>query len=398
MALLEAYSWTALRTLLQNSAKSLKIFAFSANGVLSLNSLFFLLFFITGAHTQLPVFLRNTIMAFLVATLVARIILLLILLPEDLFRLGWLGVQKVRGHAGAELMGRRKFISLIAISLAALPFAAFLYGWLYERFRLQTVRIRIFDPALPASFRGYKIVQLSDLHAGSFESDRFMRRMVEEVNKLKPDLIVFTGDLVNNTVDEIYPHVTTLSALKAADGVISVLGNHDYGDYIAWPSAAAKEENLRAIQKIQADMGWTLLNNSHIQINRGQGKMIVAGTENWGARAGFPKLGNLDKALKGVGASDFVILLSHDPSHWRAKVLNHPVHVHLMLSGHTHGMQMGIKTPTIKWSPSQYIYPEWSGLYKEGEKKLYVNTGLGSLGYPGRLGIIPEITLIELQG
>ena len=211
-----------------------------------------------------------------------------------------------------------------------------------------------------------------------------------------PDLILFTGDLVNNDSREILPFIEDFKRLKATNGVYSVLGNHDYGDYKQWDSVASKEENMQLLYKYQKEMGFQLLNNENVIIRKGEDKFGIYGVENWGNKP-FPQRGDLDKALEGNQDMEFKILLSHDPTHWNKKVIEHPEHFDLTLSGHTHGMQFGVEIPGFKWSPIKYIYPQWAGLYEKKKQYLYVNRGFGFLGFPGRVGIWPEITVIELS-
>jgi uncharacterized protein len=242
---------------------------------------------------------------------------------------------------------------------------------------------------LPASFRGLKIVQLSDIHCGSFNNKQAVIKGVQKVMKEKPDLILFTGDLVNNKADEMDDYMDVFDKLKAPLGIYAVLGNHDYGDYVTWDLDADKKANLEKLKCVYRQLGWRLLMNEHAVLERGADKIAVLGVENWSAKARFPKYGDLQKAYTGSESIPFKILMSHDPSHWKAEVLTTYPDIDLMLSGHTHGMQFGLEIPGIKWSPVQYVYKEWAGLYQHEERpaqKLYVNRGFGFLGYPGRAG------------
>ena len=213
----------------------------------------------------------------------------------------------------------------------------------------------------------------------------------------KPDVILFTGDLVNNTTDEMDDYVEVFNKLKAPLGVYSTLGNHDYGDYQQWESPDHKKANLEKMKEVQTALGWRLLMNEHVSLQRGDDKVALIGIENWSAKARFPKYGNLEKAHAGSDTYPFKILMSHDPSHWKAEVLEKYPDIDLMLAGHTHGMQFGVEIPGFKWSPVQYVYKEWAGLYAQANQKLYVNRGFGFIGYPGRVGILPEITVLELS-
>jgi predicted MPP superfamily phosphohydrolase len=250
---------------------------------------------------------------------------------------------------------------------------------------------------LPDEFDGYTLTQISDIHSGSFDNAHKIEYAVNLINKQQSDIIVFTGDLVNNVAAEMDRWKDLFGTLQAKDGVYSVLGNHDYGDYVNWESQTAKEENLGKLKKIQREMGWNLLLNEHAHIHRSESRISLIGVENWG-EGGFKKAGDLERATFGLTKDDFKILLSHDPSHWQAKVKQDPKHFQLTLSGHTHGMQFGIEIPGwIKWSPVKYRYENWAGIYEELGRYLNVNRGFGYLGYPGRVGIWPEITVIKLK-
>jgi len=241
-----------------------------------------------------------------------------------------------------------------------------------------------------------KIIQLSDIHSGSLSNPEAVAHGIERVLAEKPDLILFTGDLVNDVSTEVDPFIEIFSRLKAPMGVFSTLGNHDYGDYIWWETPEKKKANLQRLQQLQADMGWRLLMNEHVVLEKDGQQIALIGIENWSAKARFPKHGRLDDAYAGTEKYPFKILMSHDPSHWDAQVRPHYPDIDLALAGHTHGMQFGVEIPGIKWSPVQYVYRQWAGLYEEGRQKLYVNRGFGFIGYPGRVGILPEITVIEL--
>lgn len=273
----------------------------------------------------------------------------------------------------------------------------FMYG-LKNRYNYQVQKIKLSFKNLPASFRGLKIVQISDIHSGSFDDHDAVARGVELVLEQQPDIIFFTGDLVNNSSDEFYPYIDLFSRLKAPMGVYSTLGNHDYGDYIAWESPMAKTANLELLKRMHAQMNWKLMMNEHVIFQRGEDSIALIGVENWGDKARFPKYGDLHKACQGLEEKNipFRMLLSHDPSHWDKMVIKDFKNIDLTFSGHTHGMQMGIEIPGLKWSPAQYLYKNWAGLARENDQYLYVNRGFGFLGYPGRLGIMPEITVIEL--
>ncbi|CAG5086868.1 metallophosphoesterase [Parvicella tangerina] len=292
------------------------------------------------------------------------------------------------------LEGRRSFLIKSGLALAAIPFASFLYGITFGKYNYKVKRITLKSSNLNPAFDGYKIVQISDIHAGSFDSQESVLRGVKLINEQDPDLVVFTGDLVNDRAEEIDNYIDVFKNITSKDGVLSITGNHDYGDYYQWDSEQAKKDNFERLIQKHEDLGFDLLMNESRKITRGNEHINIVGIENWGLPP-FPQKGDLNKALDGVDDS-FTVLLSHDPSHWDEQTLKHPKHIDLTLSGHTHGMQFGVEIPGIKWSPVKYRYPRWAGLYEEQKQHLYVNRGFGFLGLPGRVGIWPEITVIEL--
>lgn len=291
--------------------------------------------------------------------------------------------------------GRRKFLVNVGLGIASIPFASMLYGITKGKYNYKVKELTLKFPKLPKSFEGFKIVQISDIHSGSFDSLEDVRRGVQMINEQGADVVFFTGDLVNNEAQEVAPFIGVFKEIKAKHGTFSILGNHDYGDYKSWPSQQAKVQNLELLEKYQADMNFQLLKNENTVLKRGADEISIIGVENWG-KPPFVTHGDLDKALQGVTNDTFKILLSHDPSHWDEKVIPHNTKIDLTLSGHTHGMQFGVDIPGFKWSPVKYKYPRWSGLYEQAEEYLYVNRGFGFLGFPGRVGMWPEITVINL--
>lgn len=292
-------------------------------------------------------------------------------------------------------ISRSQFLSRVGLLAGGGLFATLLYGF-SNKYNYKIKRINLSFSNLPPAFKGLKMVQVSDIHSGSFDNDEKVRRGVDMIKNEKPDVIFFTGDLVNNRSEEIKDYQELFGSLQAPMGVFAILGNHDYGDYVHWESKEAKAANLEQLKEIESEMGWKMLNNANEILEINNQKIAVIGVENWSAKARFPKYGDLKKAHAGTENIPFKILLSHDPSHWDAQVRPDYPDIDLMLAGHTHGMQFGIEVPGIKWSPVQYAYKEWAGLYKENNQYLYVNRGFGFLGYPGRVGILPEITVITL--
>ena len=292
---------------------------------------------------------------------------------------------------------RRKFVSTLGWGLAAIPFASILYSIFKGKYNYKVWKYTLYFDNLPKAFDGYRITQISDIHCGSFDNYEKIRYGVDLINSQKSDVILFTGDLVNNLANEVHNWKSLFATLQAPDGVFSIMGNHDYGDYSSWETPEAKQQNLEHLFQLQKQMGWQLLLNEHCYLERDGEKIALIGVENWG-HGRFSKYGDLNKAMEGVNTEDFKILMSHDPTHWQEVVLPENKDIQLTLSGHTHGMQCGIEIPGwLKWSPSQYIYKDWGGIYEEGGKYLNVNRGFGYHAFPGRLGVWPEITVIELK-
>jgi len=292
---------------------------------------------------------------------------------------------------------RRKFVSTLGWGLAAISFASILYSIFKGKYNYKVWKYTLYFDNLPKAFDGYRITQISDIHCGSFDNYEKIRYGVELINSQKSDVILFTGDLVNNLANEVHNWKSLFATLQASDGVFSIMGNHDYGDYSSWETPEAKQQNLEHLFQLQKQMGWQLLLNEHCYLERNGEKIALIGVENWG-HGRFSKYGDLNKAMEGVNTEDFKILMSHDPTHWQEVVLPENKDIQLTLSGHTHGMQCGIEIPGwLKWSPSQYIYKYWGGMYEEDGKYLNVNRGFGYHAFPGRLGVWPEITVIELK-
>lgn len=335
---------------------------------------------------------------FLLTILTFNIITIIFLFSEDLFRIvtglyqRFFGAEKEFG-----LPARRRFLSLIALGIASIPFGALLYGMYKGKYNFKVLKYELEFDDLPEGFDGYRITQISDIHSGSFDDRKMIEYGVNLINKQKSDVLLFTGDMVNNMTAEMLPWADLFATLTAKDGKYSVLGNHDYGDYIPWDTEEEKMQNLEDLKSLQKRMGFDLLLNEHRYLHKGSDKIALVGVENWG-KGGFKKAGDLKKAASQINENDFKILMSHDPSHWEMEVIKDSYHYHLTLSGHTHGMQFGIEIPGwVKWSPVKWRYPYWAGIYKEMGQYINVNRGFGFLGYPGRVGIWPEITVITLR-
>lgn len=335
---------------------------------------------------------------FLLTVLTFQFITIIFLFSEDIFRLLSGTYHKFFGSSKEfSIPERRRFLSLIALGIAAVPFGALLYGMYRGKYNYQVLKYNLEFEDLPDAFDGYQITQISDIHSGSFDNRDMVEYAVDLVNQQRSDVIFFTGDMVNNKAEEMYPWKDVFAQLEAKDGKYSILGNHDYGDYVPWPTAELKRDNLEELKKLQKDIGFNLLLNESKYLEKGDDKIALIGVENWG-RGGFKKAGDLDKAIETISKDDFKILLSHDPSHWEDVVISHEYHYHLTLSGHTHGMQFGIEIPGwVKWSPVKWRYKYWAGIYREMDQFINVNRGFGFIGYPGRVGIWPEISVITLK-
>jgi predicted MPP superfamily phosphohydrolase len=395
------YFFQSLKTIAGSWSDSKRILAYRIYWGITISGAAFVIFSLITYKN--PVINRTVglyIFCFYMVVLISKIIGSLPLMLEDLVRgikllVGFLNKGTiVKETAGG--MSRAKFISYSAMTLAAIPFGTMIYGMVKTAFDFKVQKSKIPIANLPSSFEGLKIVQISDIHSGSFLSNLHFKNAVNLIMQEKPDVIFFTGDLVNDRSDEAEPFIKIWKELQAPLGVFSVLGNHDYGDYVIWDTPEEKQANLERLFEVHKEMGWNLLTNEHRILEKNGEKIGLIGVENWGAALRFPRKGDMQKAQEGMEDVPVKILLSHDPSHWDAKVLKEHPDVDLTLSGHTHGFQFGIDIPGFKWSPSQYVYPQWAGLYSQGDQHLYVNRGLGFLGYLGRVGIRPEITVLQL--
>ncbi len=337
----------------------------------------------------------NLMMGLFVTFGVAKMVFVSIIFFEDVTRMVSYIVSLFASKEPVDYPTRRKAVTQIGLGIAAIPFASFLYGMLKTRYDFKVFRNRLVLKNLPDSFEGLKIVQISDFHAGSLDDISAVKLGIDKIQELEPDLILFTGDLVNNTSEEFDKFIPLLKGLKAKFGKFSIMGNHDYGLYYNWLNEEDKIANELRIRAHHASIGFDLLENSNRTIQKGEDSINLIGVENWG-RPPFPPKGDLNKALENLLPNTTNILMSHDPHHWEDIVIPHNQHIDLTLSGHTHGMQMGIELPGFKWSPVSLRYKRWAGLYMENNQYLYVNRGFGHIGFPGRVGIKPEITLIEL--
>lgn len=395
LLLIDFYAFQAIKTVSKNSSLWKWLYWVTTVGVYVLFLLIMFTFDRTSAATNRSV---NVMMGVMVMLYVPKLVLVVFLMGEDVMRALVGGARGIAGNGGETFLPeRRRFISTMALGIAAIPFLGVIHGIWKGRYRFRVIRETLFFSDLPEAFDGFTITQLSDIHSGSFDNHEKIQYGIDLANTQQSDVLVFTGDLVNNKAEEMEPWKAAFGQLNAPLGKFSVLGNHDYGDYVNWPSASAKMANLEQLAQTHAEMGFQLLRNQHHTFEKDGDKLHLVGVENWGFPP-FPQYGDLNKALAGLPDAGFKVLLSHDPSHFDGEVKQHPSQLQLTLSGHTHGMQFGIEIPGwIKWSPVKYRYAKWAGRYEEFGRYLYVNRGFGFLAFPGRVGIWPEITVLELR-
>ncbi|MCX6323559.1 MAG: metallophosphoesterase [Sphingobacteriales bacterium] len=402
MMLLDLYVFQAVKAVAQSASPKTKTIIYGVYWGITILAVAGFLLFVYSGPDLLGKKIRTYLFAMIIGLFLAKLTALVFFIVDDLRR----GIQWLAGKLffnntetaslGDEGINRSTFLSWLGIAAGGTLFGSLLYGFT-NKYNYNVIRQKLKFANLPAAFKGLKIVHISDIHSGSFLDIKAVEKGIELVMAQQPDLILFTGDLVNDLATEMDPFKEIFSRLKAPMGVYSTLGNHDYGDYVQWPIAGvSKEENLENLKNVHQDMGWRLLMNEHVVLERGEDKIALLGIENWSAKGRFPKHGKMHEAYPGAEKYPFKILMSHDPSHWRAEVREKYPDIDLMLSGHTHGMQFGVEVPGFRWSPVQYMYNEWAGLYKEEQQHLYVNRGFGFIGYPGRVGIMAEITLLEL--
>jgi predicted MPP superfamily phosphohydrolase len=401
MGLMDIYVFQVVKMLAQSASPRVRLAIFSLYWILSIGVilLLFILPYVNFANWPKPV--RTYLFAITIGLFFSKLIATLFFLIDDIRRgMMWV-VGKLFSNPSVDIsqapdgITRSVFLSWLGIAVGGTLFGTLVYGF-SNKYKYQVKRVKLVYDNLPAAFRGLKIVQISDIHSGSFTDKKAVEKGVLKIMNEKPDLVLFTGDLVNDRATEMETYMDVFRQIKAPMGVFSTLGNHDYGDYVEWESREAKLDNLAQLKRVHKALGWDLLMNEHRLLERNGQTIALLGIENWGAKGRFPKYGKMDQAYPGTERIPFKILMSHDPSHWDAQVRTEYPDIDLMLAGHTHGMQFGIELPGFKWSPVQLMYKQWAGLYEEGKQKLYVNRGYGFIGYPGRVGILPEITVIEL--
>jgi len=400
MALLDIYIFQALQVILPATGK-VRLAIIIAYWAVSVIAFIIFLLMPYSTFDSWPRWLLTYVRATVIGLFASKVIASLFFAVDDIRRAGTWIIGKIVNTTPPEIthtatgVTRSVFLSWLGLAVGGSLFGTLVYGF-GNKYRYQVNRIRMSFKNLPASFKGLRIVHISDIHSGSFTDKEAVEKGVKKILKEKPDLILFTGDLVNDRAIEMTDYMDVFSKLNAPMGVYSTLGNHDYGDYARWDSPEAKKENLEQLKQVHHTLGWRLLMNEHVVLEKGNDQVALLGIENWSAKGNFGRYGKMEEAYPGSEKYPFKILMSHDPSHWEAEVRTKYSDIDLTLSGHTHGMQFGVELPGFRWSPVQYMYKQWAGLYEADKQKLYVNRGYGFIGYPGRVGILPEITVIEL--
>lgn len=400
MVVLDVYVFQAIKVVAPASPK-LRMGMFICYWILAAASVIILMLLPNINYENWPKAARTYIFAIIVGLFFSKLLASIFLAIDDIRRGCMWVIEKLFSDPSIKItqassgITRSTFMSWLGLAVGGGLFGTLMYGF-NNKYRYQLNRISLAFENLPRGFKGLKIIHISDIHSGSFMDKQAVQRGVDKILNEKADLILFTGDLVNDRYTEMNDYRDVFSKITAPLGVFSTLGNHDYGDYVRWESLDAKRANLDNLKKLHGELGWRLLMNEHVVLEKDGDSIALLGIENWSAKGSFPKYGKMSEAHPGTENYPFKILMSHDPSHWESEVLMKYKDVDLMLSGHTHGMQFGVEIPGFKWSPVQYVYKQWAGLYESNAQKLYVNRGFGFIGYPGRVGILPEITVIEL--
>ncbi len=397
LILIDLYAFQAVKSLTKN------LWLQAAYGLVSLIVIVFLM--VTVAQFDRSVGPNRMSLIFgtvFILFLVPKLIVILFMVGEDITRIfsgsyQYFTQKTANGELGEFFSSRRKFISQMALGVAVIPFSSILYGIFRGKYNFKVISHTLYFDDLPEAFENFKITHISDIHSGSFDNHEKVEYAIDLINEQETDLLLFTGDIVNTKANEMDPWIDTFKKIKTPEfGKYSVLGNHDYGEYVTWPTEAEKQANFNAIKGIHDKIDFKLLLNENVTLEKGNEKVSLIGVENWGHN--FKKAGDLTKASEATTKEDFKILMSHDPSHWEHEIKGHENNYQLTLSGHTHGLQFGIEIPGFfQWSPSQYVYKQWAGIYKESKKYINVNRGFGFHGYSARVGIWPEITVLKLK-
>lgn len=394
---IDLYAFQAFRTLAQSWSATLKNVLTIVFWVIPILTLVLVLVASYTDFSQTNKATYSILRTLVFIAYISKLLILPVLLIDDLRRLIFWTSDYFNPQTPRHDLSRSRFLAQFGLLLGSIPFVSLTYGIIRNPYRYKVFRETARIKNLPAALDGLRIVQISDIHAGSFTFKEPVRHAIDLINAQQPDLVFFTGDLVNDRAEEMQPYMDVFDKIKAQYGVFSVLGNHDYGDYVPWATPEAKQKNLENLKDIHRQLGWRLLINEHETIEIKGQAVAVIGVENYSALERFPRHGDLQRAHAGSDHAALKLLLSHDPTHWDLQITKGFPDIAVTFSGHTHGFQFGVEIPGFRWSPAQFIYRQWAGLYRQGEQFLYVNRGLGFLGYPGRVGILPEVTVLELR-
>ena len=396
LLLIDLFAFQAVKYVVSSSGRSVKLISYILYWAVPFITIGFLVAVVTGWSDQMPKMLKVILRAMIFIFYFSKLLVAVMILIDDLRRLIFGALNLGFKDHWNLATDRSRWMPYVALALGAIPLLSLSYGMFRNPYRYKLLKTKLNVNNLHPDLSGLKIVQISDIHSGSFLLKEPVEESIRMINEQKPDIVFFTGDLVNALASEMEPFVEMFSKIQAPLGVYSILGNHDYGDYHNWTNQEEKKKNFEDLKQMHQKLGWNLLLNEHRQIPVKETLLNIIGVENYSAHPRFQKYGDLHKATTGLEGGTFNILLSHDPSHWDDQVIKDFQHINLTLSGHTHGFQFGVEIPGFRWSPIQYVYPRWAGLYQQDSQYLYVNRGLGYLGYPGRVGILPEITLLTL--
>ena len=397
---IDIYAFQALRTLFQDNQSNSKWIAYGLFWMTTLLTIIYLVVYASVDPTTWSKSFRSISRTLVFILYLSKFMVLIPLVIDDLRRLISMGYHQFSSSSEPYSLSRSKFLSRMGLVLGSFPLISLTYGMIRNPYRYQLFKSKVAIKGLPDNLKGLKIVQISDIHSGSFTFKDPVKNAIDIINAQQADLVFFTGDLVNSWAEEMEDFMDVFDKIKSKYGVYSVLGNHDYALYHSRREehVERKEENMRKMKATHKQLGWNLLMNENAVLNINDTPVAVIGVENYSTKPQFPKFGDLNKAYQGTESAALKLLLSHDPSHWEDQVTKDFKDIHITFSGHTHGMQFGVEIPGwIKWSPIKYMYKQWAGLYHQEDQYLYVNRGLGFIGYPGRVGILPEVALIELD-